>query len=327
MRGVTSDGKRQLSWPTSCETVNIYLNGFTDMTPDEVAKSIGAAAAAWGPGGVTCPASTGDAGSGHPYFEIIPQFASGGSPPFPANDGNNTIVFQTTTEGWSALPVPSNALAYANVSRQPSGDIVDVDIEINATPGMLLGNLDPGSPPPQHGQIPVDLQTLMTHEFGHFLGLAHTCAGDGDSYQPGMGSDNGTQPAANTPDSYGQPIPICTQYPLATEAVQATAVMWYEIDPGVITKRVLTTDDARGVCAIYSPAALRIPACAQNSPDDGCGCEASGQGRGSRRPGPRGARAPGRGAPPSQRPADSGRTALLAHRELTPETKKRVGDL
>jgi MYXO-CTERM domain-containing protein len=57
--------------------------------------------------------------------------------------------------------------------------------------------------------------------------------------------------------------------------------MWYEIDPGVITKRVLTPDDARGVCAIYSPAAPSIPACAQNSPDDGCGCDTSGQGRGS----------------------------------------------
>jgi hypothetical protein len=47
--------------------------------------------------------------------------------------------------------------------------------------------------------------------------------------------------------------------------------MWYEIGPEDISKRVLTTDDAQGVCAIYPPARV-APVCAHNSPDDGCGC-------------------------------------------------------
>ena len=56
--------------------------------------------------------------------------------------------------------------------------------------------------------------------------------------------------------------------------------MWYVIDQESIVKRDLTTDDARGVCAIY-PAAQDPHSCSQNLPDDGCGCAAAGAPTGS----------------------------------------------
>jgi MYXO-CTERM domain-containing protein len=55
------------------------------------------------------------------------------------------------------------------------------------------------------------------------------------------------------------------------------AVMYPIIDAN---KRVLTADDARGVCAIYPPA-LDPHSCTQNTPDDGCGCATAGRGLGS----------------------------------------------
>jgi MYXO-CTERM domain-containing protein len=113
----------------------------------------------------------------------------------------------------------------------------------------------------------IDLQTLMTHAFGHFLGLAHTCLGEGDGTQ---GSDDGDE-LIDCGHDQGRPIPTCTSDPDGGDAVQAAAVMWCEIDPEDISKRVSTTDDARGVCAIYPPARV-APVCAQNSSDDGCGC-------------------------------------------------------
>jgi MYXO-CTERM domain-containing protein len=254
----------QLYWSTSCETVTIYLNGFSDMTPDEVAKSIGAAAAAWGPNQVTCPSPAGT----HPFFTILPQMAkSGATPPAVANDGQNTIAFETTS-----FDAGAEVLAYTTTWKEPDGHIVDADIRINAVPGMMpnpLANLDPGAPLSEHGQVAVDLQALMTHEFGHLLGLAHTC-----DVGPYMGEDSGDQPTDGL-DDQGQPIPTCTPYPDTSLAKQAAAVMWYIVDAGSIVKRVLTADDAAGVCAIY-PAAADPHACTQNTPDDGCGCAAAG---------------------------------------------------
>jgi hypothetical protein len=254
-----SDAGYPLPWSSSCEAVTIYLNGFTEMTPDEVAKSIAGAAAAWGPEQVTCPAATGDGGSGHPYFEILPALSSGGSVPRVGIDGKNSIIFQTTT--WDEDPA---AVAVTTVFKEPSGNIVDADIEINATdPGNIpWANLDPGSPPQKNGILRFDLQASMTHEFGHFLGLAHTCIGSGN---------DGNDQALGATDDQGQPVPDCA----TAGAPQNQSVMWYVVDAESITKRVLTADDARGVCAIYPPGA-GLGSCTQNTPDDGCGCAAAG---------------------------------------------------
>jgi hypothetical protein len=260
-----------LSWVTGCESVTIYLNGYTGMTPDEVAKSIAAAAAAWGPGQVTCPTSaTTDAGKGHPSFEIITELSTGGSVPGDANDGKNSIIFVTDPAAWAAQYLPYNALAFTDPHRLPSGQIVDADIEINATnPEIIWANLDPGVTPTQNGITRFDLQTMMTHEFGHFLGLTHTC-----QTPYGAPSDTGNDEPASGLDDQGQKIPDCTTMPDASDAKQAAAVMWYTVDPGVTAKRVLTSDDARGVCSIYPSGAPAT--CSQNTPDDGCGCTAPG---------------------------------------------------
>jgi MYXO-CTERM domain-containing protein len=257
VQGVNEEGK-PLYWSSSCETVTITLNGFTGMTPDEVAKSIGAAAAAWGPDSVTCPAATGDGGNGHPYLEILPQLATGGTATAVSKDGKNSIVFETTT--WDG---PTGAFAYTSVSKEPDGRIVDADISINAAPdsGFEWANLDPGAPAGGHLPL-VDLQTVMTHEFGHFLGLAHTCSNN----RYGTGDDGNDAPVGGV-DAMGQPIPSCDD----TGVPQFATVMWANIDDGSSAKRVLSTDDARGVCSIYPPTRA-APACGQNLPDDGCGC-------------------------------------------------------
>ena len=266
-QSITDSTGYPLAWSSSCETVTIYLNGFTGMTSDEVAKSIAAAAAAWGPDQVTCPSPSGDGGKGHPYFQILPQLSTGGAVPDVSSkmqDGKNSIVF--VTSDWAGKTLASEeALAYTAVFKEPSGKIVEADIAINADPlsgNPPFANLDPGAPPPTHGQARVDLQTLMTHEFGHFLGLAHTCV------------------ASTYGGDIGDPIPPGTPDCSAATPEALAAVMYPIIDSESIAKRVLTADDAAGVCHIY-PSEADPHSCTQNTPDDGCGCVAAGPGRGA----------------------------------------------
>lgn len=243
-------------WDSGCQVVTIYTNGYTGMTSDEIAKSIAAAAHAWSPEMVTCPDSAGaDGGSGHPSFEIITQLAPDGPPPNIGPDGKNVLVFQTET--WEHY---GDAIALTSRNTDPSGRIFDADMEVNATGSWQWANLDPDAS--GHVSSFFDLQTALTHEFGHFLGLGHTC------YSP-------YDPPPRPVDDQGQPAPDCVD-----GIPEQAAVMWYQVDPGNTTKRALTADDARGVCAIYPPNAPATT-CAANLPDDGCGCRTGGDGAGT----------------------------------------------
>ncbi len=73
----------------------------------------------------------------------------------------------------------------------------------------------------------MDLQNTVTHEAGHFLGLAHPCEAD-----PGTATANG--------------VPVCSGHPEMT-----SVTMFPSASPGEISKRTLAPDDVEGVCAIY----------------------------------------------------------------------------
>jgi MYXO-CTERM domain-containing protein len=245
-------------WDAGCQVVTIYLNGFTQMTPDEVAKSIAAAAHAWSPDAVTCPAAGNDGGTGagHPSFEIITQMAADGRPPAVGPDGINAVIFRT--DGWQY----GDAIALTSRNTDPSGRIFDADIEVNAVMlDPIWANLDPNASGAPGGLLQMDLQTAITHEFGHFLGLAHTCYNEG------------VDPPPRPNDDQGVVTPLCKA---GAATPEAAAVMWYQVDPGLTGKRVITSDDARGVCAIYPPNAV-APTCAPNLPLDGCGCVTAGR--------------------------------------------------
>jgi hypothetical protein len=80
----------------------------------------------------------------------------------------NAIVF---VEDWSGEELPSDAFAITLVwNLVASGEIVDADMLINPTFARLAvcGDTCPRAP------LTVDLQNVVTHEAGHFLGLAHS---------------------------------------------------------------------------------------------------------------------------------------------------------
>jgi hypothetical protein len=236
----------------TCIPVSIYLDRFADMTGDEVAKSIGAAAHTWSPSMVTCPTS---ADPTHPFLEIVPGMAplEAASPP-PADDGRNVVRFQLEDV------IPSNVIALTTRFDKKDGRTLGTDVELNAF-HFSFANLDP---PFDAGDSRIDLQAAVTHEFGHFLGLGHTC------FQPG-GSDR-SPPI----DHLGNAVPFCDD---ASAEIEAT-VMFAQVKPGDIRKRTLTADDIAGVCAIY-PEVDSPRVCALDLPDDGCGCASGGRGGGA----------------------------------------------
>lgn len=165
-------------------------------------------------------------------------------------------------EDHTSCPSPPCAdrsvVALTSVLYDPrTGRIYDADIEINGWDGAAgsLAGPQPGNgwyftcypdPEPlstcttygQDGCKFIDLQNTVTHEVGHFLGLAHPCG------HPGL--------------------PACTQSAPEGEEPYLARTMSPTTNVGETLKRSLSDDDVAGVCAIYPPSG------------GGCGCGSGG---------------------------------------------------
>jgi hypothetical protein len=156
-------------------------------------------------------------------------------------------------------------VALTSVLYEPgTGRMLSSDVEVNAWDGTVTdlpstqGQLpahgwyftcypDPTSMPATHctrygddGCSYIDLQNTVTHEAGHFLGLAHPCT---------------TDPSAATAK-----IPLCSASVPDPEVAFTARTMAPTTSPGETSKRRLSADDVDGICAIY-PAASGGCAC------------------------------------------------------------------
>lgn len=122
----------------------------------------------------------------------------------------NVIVFRD--DGWPYSD-PNNTLGLTTVTfNADDGEIFDVDMEINSSGN----NLSVGDPVPVNGY---DLLSVVTHEAGHFLGLAHATDARATmyaSYKPGTTSLR----SITTDDAEG----LCAIYPTTAQRVVATSV-------------------------------------------------------------------------------------------------------
>jgi|SRR6185436_9648217 len=131
------------------------------------------------------------------------------------------------------------ALAVTSVfARKSDGEIIDADVELN---GVIFKWADLARNPGDGGNVQ-DLQNTLTHEFGHLIGLDHTCF------------IAGTRPGAI--DDRGQAVPSCGH---ASDDIKATT-MFAAVIPGDLDRRSLSPDDQRGVCEIYPPIDLTLEA-------------------------------------------------------------------
>lgn len=122
----------------------------------------------------------------------------------------NVVVFRDQTWQYSD---PNNTLGLTTVTfNADTGEIYDADMELNGS-GK---NLSVGDAVPSNGY---DLLSVVTHEAGHFLGLAHATDSRATmyaSYKPGTA----TLRSLTADDVAG----LCAIYPMASQRAVPTSV-------------------------------------------------------------------------------------------------------
>jgi MYXO-CTERM domain-containing protein len=146
-------------------------------------------------------------GGTHPTFSMFDLDEASGpiicdQPEFNKTAPNaNVWMFRDDT--WPYVGVNSTLALTTITFEVPTGKILDADVEINSFRIENLSTNGTGS----------DLQSIITHEAGHFLGLAHSTvrtATMSASYQPGEISFRSLDPD----DQAG----VCAIYPIDREA-------------------------------------------------------------------------------------------------------------
>ena len=146
-------------WETTCVGFSVQRDASANVSLEDARALTAQAFAAWSE--ASCP------GGGRPSIsaqDLGPVTCD--AQEFDAEARNaNLIVFRD--EGW---PYGQGALALTTVTYSlDSGEIRDADIELNSdNAAFTIGD----------NAVNVDLLSILTHEVGHFLGLAHTPVAD-----------------------------------------------------------------------------------------------------------------------------------------------------
>lgn len=150
-----------LRWTSGCITINVQRDGAprAGISPGDAQASVQRAVDAW---------LNADCGAGTPSISIeIGQPVACDASEY-SSDRHNANIVMFREQSWP-YEGGEDALGITRLrfdDEQAPGELWDADIELNAVAEPLaVGN-------PKSGQV--DLDSLITHEMGHLLGLSHT---------------------------------------------------------------------------------------------------------------------------------------------------------
>ena len=197
-------------WHTACVGYDLNQSASRYVPYATASQSVRAAFDAWLQ--ANCSSSAG--GSVRPSIDMRdlgPVPCSHAAYDKTGGPNQNVIVFHD--DAWpydvddaAGLVTKSPTVALTTVTFDPdTGEIYDADIELN-TADHVITQLPVGTP---GDGTSFDLQSVLTHEIGHFLGLAHSPLADAVMYAFGDGDQSTTKRALAAEDVDG----ICAIYP------------------------------------------------------------------------------------------------------------------
>ena len=203
------DGGKPIQWPSKCVGYSVQKDASVQVDLATARRVIRQAFDTWSTAAdcATCPGM----GAGAPSITLVEQGTVACNKAEYNQDSGNTNVI-TFVDGTWPHPVGDVTLALTTVTFSVgSGEIFDADIEVNSNPAVNKLTVDDPT-----GKALYDLPSILQHETGHFLGLAHTQPTNtdatmgarykmGDSYMRTLAVD----------DVCG----ICTVYPTGRSAV------------------------------------------------------------------------------------------------------------
>ncbi len=133
-------------------------------------------------------------------------------------NGTNANTIRYVAGGY---PAAGSALSNTVATYDESGAFVDADVVINGLPGLTFAVLDPAAPALDAQSMlaaPYDLQNVVTHEAGHFFGMAHANDQPDDTMFPTSAQGETKKRTLSDDDAAG----IRALYPDAFEASCST---------------------------------------------------------------------------------------------------------
>lgn len=198
----TEPPEQFLAWQRPCSSIALSASALSsDLTADEVYGVLGRSIATWEAvscGGVAIGVDLG----------VMDAQSTCVEPLYRDDGGNvNTIMF---VQDWADRDYDSAAFALTTVwHRRSTGEILDADMEINEQRGPYA-ICPPEGCSDERG---VDLENVITHELGHYLGLAHSADMDATMFASSVAGE--TIKRDLSPDDVAG---ICEVYPAGSPA-------------------------------------------------------------------------------------------------------------